>query len=279
MNTELQNKYDKLREIISGFKSVIVAYSGGLDSAFLLYAAAETLGAGNVTAITADSASIPRSELEAAIKFASSLGLQDRHKIIETAELYDPSYAANPTDRCFYCKQELFTRLNDIAKLANGEIVLDGYNADDVGDFRPGRKAAVENSVRSPLFEAGLRKSELRELAKYFELSIWDKPQMACLASRIPYGSQVTKAKLSQVEQAEAYLRELGFVQMRVRHHDKLARIELTVDDINKVITDNLRDRIMDKFRKLGFVWVTLDLAGFRSGSMNEALDGSEKDV
>jgi len=279
MNTDLQNKYDKLRDIIAGMKTVIVAYSGGLDSAFLLYAAADTLGAENVTAITADSASIPRSELEAAKDFASSLGLSERHRIIETAELDDPAYSANPTDRCFFCKQELFTRINDIARLADGETVLDGYNADDVSDFRPGRKAAEENSVRSPLFEAGLRKSEIRELAKHFGLSIWDKPQMACLASRIPYGSPVTKDKLLQIEQAETYLRELGFTQLRVRHHDKLARIELARDDLEKVMTNNIREKIMDRFRRLGFVWITVDLAGFRSGSMNEALDGSEKDV
>ena len=279
MNADLQNKYSKLREIIAGMKTVIVAYSGGLDSAFLLYAASDTLGAENVTAITADSASIPRSELEAAKDFASSLGLGDRHKIIETTELDDPAYQANPTDRCFFCKQELFTRINDIARLADCETVLDGYNADDVGDFRPGRKAAEENSVRSPLFEAGLRKSEIRELAKHFDLSIWDKPQMACLASRIPYGSPVTKEKLLQIEHAETYLRELGFTQLRVRHHDKLARIELTHDDLEKVMTNNIREKIMDRFRRLGFVWITVDLAGFRSGSMNEALDGSEKDV
>jgi len=279
MNTDLQNKYDKLRDIIAGMKTVIVAYSGGLDSAFLLYAAADTLGAENVTAITADSASIPRSELEAAKDFASSLGLSERHRIIETAELDDPAYSANPTDRCFFCKQELFTRINDIARLADGETVLDGYNADDVSDFRPGRKAAEENSVRSPLFEAGLRKSEIRELAKHFGLSIWDKPQMACLASRIPYGSPVTKDKLLQIEQAETYLRELGFTQLRVRHHDKLARIELARDDLEKVMTNNIREKIMDRFRRLGIGWITVDLAGFRSGSMNEALDGSEKDV
>jgi len=279
MKQDLLEKYRKLKEIISGFKTAIVAYSGGLDSAFLLYACVDTLGTEAVTAVTADSESIPRSELEKAHKFAESLGLKDRHRIIKTREIKDPNYAANPLDRCYFCKQELYSRLTDTTVFDNAEVVFDGFNADDVGDFRPGRKAAEKYAIRSPLFEAGLGKTEIRELAKHFGLSIWDKPQSACLASRIPYGSPVTKEKLKQIEMAEEFLRGLGFGQLRVRHHDKLARIELPREDIDNILTDDLREKIDTKFRELGFVWVTLDLAGFRSGSMNEALDRSDKDV
>jgi uncharacterized protein len=279
MKQDLLEKYRKLKEIISGFKTAIVAYSGGLDSAFLLYACVDTLGTEAVTAVTADSESIPRSELEKAHKFAESLGLNDRHRIIKTREIEDPNYAANPLDRCFFCKQELYSRLTDTTVFDNAEVVFDGFNADDVGDFRPGRKAAEKYAIKSPLFEAGLGKTEIRELAKHFGLSIWDKPQSACLASRIPYGSPVTKEKLKQIEIAEEFLRGLGFKQLRVRHHDKLARIELPREDIDTILTDDLREKIYAKFRELGFVWVTLDLAGFRSGSMNEALDRSDKDV
>jgi uncharacterized protein len=279
MKPDILEKYRKLKEIISGFKTAIVAYSGGLDSAFLLYACVDTLGPEAVTAVTADSESYPRSELEKACKFAESLGLKDRHRIIKTREIEDPNYAANPLDRCFFCKQELYGRLTDTTVFNKAEVVFDGFNADDVGDFRPGRKAAEKYAIRSPLFEAGLGKAEIRELAKHIGLSIWDKPQSACLASRIPYGSPVTKDKLEQIETAEEFLRGLGFKQLRVRHHDILARIELPREDIDTILTADLREKIYAKFRELGFVWVTLDLAGFRSGSMNEALDRSDKDV
>jgi len=279
MMQKILAKYEKLKAIIAEFNSAVIAYSGGLDSAFLLYAAIDTLGVEKITAITADSPSYPRAELEAARQFALSLGLGDNHKIVETAEMNDPNYAANPVDRCFFCKKELFTKLTDFAVFESCEVVLDGYNADDVGDFRPGRKAADKFSVRSPLFEAELGKSEIRQLARHFGLSIWDKPQMACLSSRIPYGSPVTPEKLRQVEAAEKYLQELGFRQLRVRHHDKIARIELPVEDIRRVYDQNLHHQITEKFRSLGFVWVTLDLAGFRSGSMNEILEESQKDV
>lgn len=279
MKQELLEKYRKLKEIISGFKTVLVAYSGGLDSAFLLYACVDALGPEAVTAVTADSASYPRSELKKSRQFAESLGLKDNHRIIKTREIEDPSYVANPLDRCFFCKQELYGRLTDTTVFEGAEAVFDGFNAEDVGDFRPGRKAAEKYEIRSPLFEAGLGKQEISELAKHFGLSIWDKPQSACLASRIPYGSPVTKEKLEQIELAEEFLRDLGFGQLRVRHHDKLARIELPREDIDNVLTDDLREKIYARFRELGFVWVTLDLAGFRSGSMNEDLDRSDKDV
>ncbi len=272
MMEELLNKYKKLQHILSGFKSVIVAYSGGLDSAFLLYAAVDTLGTDKVSAITADSPSYPRSELEKAKEFANSLGLGERHRIVKTEELEDPNYASNPVDRCFFCKKELYSRLTESALFGNVDAVLDGFNADDVGDFRPGRKAAEKYSIRSPLFEAGLGKKELRDLAKHLGLEVWDKPQMACLSSRIPYGSPVTREKLERIEKAEEFLRTMGFVQLRVRHHDRLARIELPLEDIKRVYDENLYDKINAEFRKLGFVWVTLDLGGFRSGSMNEVL-------
>jgi len=279
MNQSLKLKYKKLKEIISGFKTVVVAYSGGLDSAFLLYAAVKTLGAENVTAVTADSASYPRSEFEKAVQFAKSLGLLDGHKIINTDELNNPEYSSNPPERCFFCKQELYTRLTELAVFDNIDAVLDGFNADDQGDYRPGRKAADKFSIRSPLFEAELHKDEIRNLAKEFGLEIWDKPQSACLASRIPYGSHITIEKLSQVEKAEEYLRALGFAQLRVRHHDELARIELPHEDIEKIFSAGLYERICKNFRELGFIWVTVDLEGFHSGSMNKALNGRDKDV
>ncbi len=279
MNRDLLQKYEKLKGIIGTFNDVIVAYSGGLDSAFLLYAAVDRLGNDHVTAITADSPSYPLSELEHAREFAAGLGLEGRHRIVETCEIDDPNYSENPVNRCFYCKAELYKRLTEMAVFDDCDAVLDGFNADDVGDFRPGRMAADKFSIRSPLYEAGLHKQELRDLARYFGLSIWNKPQMACLSSRIPYGSPVTKEKLRQVEQAEEFMRSLGFPQMRVRHHDKLARIELPREDIAKIYENVYIDKITERFRELGFVWVTLDLAGFRSGSMNEALKESDKDV
>jgi len=272
-------KYQKLKRIISDFKAVVVAYSGGLDSAFLLYTCVEMLGKDAVRAVTADSESLPRSELKNARRFAESLGIEHRHRVVKTRELENPDYSANPVDRCFFCKRELYSRLLDPAVLEKAEVVFDGFNADDVGDFRPGRRAAEQFSIRSPLFEAGLGKAEIRALAKDFGLSIWDKPQSACLASRIPYGSPVTAEKLGQIEQAEEFLRSLGFRQLRVRHHDGLARIELPGEDLEKAMSDQMRDKINSKFRELGFTWVTLDLAGFRSGSMNEKLNRKDRNV
>lgn len=279
MTRQLSEKYTRLKEIISGFDSVLVAYSGGLDSAFLLFASVESLGAENVYAFTADSPSYPRAELERSRSFAQSLGLGDRYRVISTNEIIDPRYAANSSERCFFCKQELYRRLTEAAVFENVDVVFDGFNADDVGDFRPGRKAAEKFSVRSPLFEAGLTKSDLRQLAKEFELPFWDKPQSACLASRIPYGSPVTVEKLRQVEEAEAYLHSLGFRQLRVRHHDRLARIELMTEELEKIMQPDIRNKVNERFRELGFIWVALDLAGFQTGSMNKALKRSADDV
>lgn len=279
MTREISEKYEKLKDIISGFDSVLVAYSGGLDSAFLLYASVRSLGPENVYAFTADSPSYPRAELERSREFASSLALGDRYRVINTNEIIDPRYASNSGERCFFCKQELYRRLTEAAVFENVDVVFDGFNADDVGDFRPGRRAAEKFSVRSPLYEAGLTKSELRQLAKEFELPFWDKPQSACLASRIPYGSPVTVEKLRQVEEAEKYLYSLGFRQLRVRHHDNLARIELVPDELEKIMQEEIRNKVNERFRELGFIWVALDLAGFHSGSMNKALKRSADDV
>ncbi len=270
-----QEKYRRLQSILTGYRRVIVALSGGLDSSFLLYAAVESVGVGNTLAAIGVSPSLAQSELDQARAFARDLGLSDTHiLLINTEEIADPNYASNPPNRCYFCKSELFHKLNELAAQRDHEIICDGANASDVGDHRPGMKAAADNQVHSPLLEAGLAKEELRALAKEFGLSVWDKPQSACLSSRIPYGSPVTIEKLQQIEAAEAYLKSLGFRQLRVRHHDQLARIELPVDEMIRIINNGIRDQIAMKFRDLGFLFTTIDLAGFKSGSMNIMLKG-----
>lgn len=269
LTPELQNKYDKLLERLSSLRRVVVAFSGGLDSGFLLYAAVKALGKTNVLAVTSDSASLATDDRDYASEFVASIDLQDRHIVIRTAELDDERYASNTTDRCFFCKQELYGKLTGFASEKGYDHVLDGCNASDIGDFRPGRKAASEFSIQSPLLDAGLYKKEIREIARSEGLMIWDKPQAACLSSRIPYGSRVTREKLHMVERAEKHLRELGFRQMRVRHHDMIARIEVEEDDFERISAPEVRAAIIDEFRRIGFVWVTLDLKPFRTGSMN----------
>jgi uncharacterized protein len=272
-------KYEQLKAILSSYQRVIIAFSGGLDSSFLLFAAVDALGKENTMAAIGVSESLARSEFELACKFAGDLGLpEDRIIKIETRELEDPGYVQNSPDRCFFCKSELFQRLNELAEKARHEIVCDGTNASDIGDHRPGMTAAKEKKVKSPLLEAGLTKEEIRQLAKRFGLVVWDKPQSACLASRIPYGSQVTRDKLKQIEQAEEFLRSLGFRQLRVRHHDTVARIELPREDMQKVLSNGTGDRIVERFREIGFFFTTIDLGGFKSGSMNVMLKGENHD-
>jgi pyridinium-3,5-biscarboxylic acid mononucleotide sulfurtransferase len=271
----LKTKYKQLKTILSSYQRVIVAFSGGLDSSFLLFAAVEALGKENTMAAIGVSESLARSEYDLACKFAGGLGLPDSRIIrIATKELEDPGYVQNSPDRCFFCKSELFERLNELAEGSQHEIVCDGANASDVGDHRPGMTAAKEKKVKSPLLEAGLTKDEIRQLAKSFGLAVWDKPQSACLASRIPYGSQVTKDKLKQIEEAEEFLRSLGFRQLRVRHHDTVARIELPQSDMQRVLSNGTGDRIVERFREIGFFFTTIDLGGFKSGSMNVMLKG-----
>lgn len=266
-------KYARLQECLRDCGRVLVALSGGLDSSFLLYAAVDTLGADNCYAAIGDSASLAREELQEAKDFCTRVGLAGDHLLlVETEELNDENYRRNAGDRCFFCKQELYGKLQELAAQLGDVVICDGANASDIGDHRPGMRAAHEAKVRSPLLEAELTKDEIRDLAHDRNLEIWDKPQSACLASRIPYNSEVTLEKLRQVEAAERYLHSLGFRQLRVRHHGTLARIELPVDDLSRLVENGLREQISAHFREIGFLFTTLDLAGFRSGSMNVML-------
>jgi uncharacterized protein len=279
LNSVLHAKFSDLRNRIASYGKVIVAFSGGLDSGFLLHTAVTTLGEDNVLAVTGDSESLSSGDRDYAAKFAKAIGLgEHRHIMITTNELNDDSYASNPQDRCYFCKRELYGSLRALAADRGFEHVLDGCNASDIGDYRPGRRAAAEFSVESPLLEVGLSKDEIRELACSEGLEIWDKPQAACLSSRIPYGQPITAEKLSMIDQAEAYLREIGFRQLRVRHHGQVARIELERHDFVHLLDSGLRDRIIERFREIGFLWVTLDLKPFESGSMNIMIQEGDDD-
>jgi uncharacterized protein len=275
VDPELKAKFDNLLKKIASYERVAVAFSGGLDSGFLLYSAIKALGADNVLAVTGDSESLTRDDRDFTSKFVKDVGVTE-HVVIKTDELGNPDYASNTSERCFFCKQELFGKLCEAAKDRGIDHILDGSNASDIGDHRPGRRAAQEFSVKSPLLEAGLSKDEIREIAKSEGLEIWDKPQAACLSSRIPYGDPITIEKLSEVEQAEKYLREIGFRQFRVRHHDQIARIELESHDFPHLLDSRLRQRVIDRFKEIGFLWVTLDLKPFETGSMNIMIEDDE---
>jgi uncharacterized protein len=268
----LETKLARLQSIIREARPAIVAYSGGVDSTFVAAVARGVLG-DSALAITGVSPSIPPSEVEEAKALARQIGIA--HELIDTREMDDPEYVKNNPDRCFHCKDELYGRLTVIARERGFAAVLDGCNLDDTGDFRPGRRAAAQHGVRSPLLEAGLTKAEIRELSRERDLPTWDKPAMACLSSRIPYGTPVTVEALSSVDQAEAYLRSLGLRQLRVRHHvlpsgDTIARVE--TDDAGTAIALRNREAIAGRLKELGYLYVTLDLAGYRTGSLNEAL-------
>jgi pyridinium-3,5-biscarboxylic acid mononucleotide sulfurtransferase len=279
VQNSVNQKYERLKAILSDYRRVVIAFSGGLDSSFLLYAAVEALGKNNVLAAIGVSPSLARSEYEDALTFAAGLGLPPNQIMqIKTEELDDPRYTENSSERCFFCKLDLFERLNELAEKSHREVVCDGANASDIGDHRPGMVAAREKKVKSPLLEAELTKDEIRELAKQFGLRIWDKPAAACLASRIPYGSPVTREKLQQIEQAESYLRSLGFRQLRVRHHGEVARIELPAEDVTTILSNGLGDKIVERFREFGFFFTAIDLGGFKSGSMNVMLKGEDHD-
>lgn len=264
---DLQEKNKKLGRILRDMEQVIVAFSAGIDSTFVLARAAEELG-DRVLAVTAASETFPERELNEAIELAKQLGA--RHEIIQIVEMENPHFVANNPDRCYHCKAGLYATLTGLAKERKIPWILDGANMDDLGDYRPGRKAAKEYEIRSVLQEAGLYKEEIRQLAREMGLPNWDKPSFACLSSRIPYGQQITLEKVRQLDRGEQVLRDMGFRTLRIRHHDTIARIEVPREEFDKVLSH--ADQITAALKAEGFTYVTLDLEGYRSGSMNEIL-------
>lgn len=266
---ELDRKAAALYGALTELPSIIVAYSGGVDSALLAYAATQVLG-DQALCVTADSPSYPDRHRQMAVALARDFGF--RHEIIHTEEMARPEYRANPANRCYFCKHELYTHLSTLARERGIPIIADGSNADDRGDYRPGRQAAREFGVRSPLDEAELTKDEIRELSRRAGLPTWDEPASACLSSRIPYFSEVTDEKLRMIESAEAVLRDLGFRICRVRHHDTIARLELGAEEMVRATDPETAAAIDQALRDIGYAHVTIDLRGYRLGSLNEAL-------
>ncbi len=266
---ELEQKQERLFADLGKLGGVIVAYSGGTDSAYLAWAAYQVLGEAAI-AITADSPSIPASHKRAAEDFALACGF--RHEYIMTQEFENPDYVKNDKNRCFHCKDELFTRLQAYAARSGHQHIVYGVNLDDLGDYRPGQQAAKLHQVEAPLADALLSKAEIRELSRRAGLSIWDRPASACLSSRVPYGTPVTVETIQKIEQGEESVRALGFRQFRVRFHGDLARIEIAKDELSKALTMEMAQQFSDIFKRLGFLYVTLDLEGYRQGSLNAAL-------
>jgi len=262
-------KEERLRELIGALDSVIVAYSGGVDSSYVAYVANEELGP-RAVCITGQSASLPSYQNAEIKSVVEKFGFH--HEIIRTDELENPNYSANNADRCYFCKDELYNKLEAVARSRGIEHIVDGSTVDDLDDYRPGRQAAKQHAVRSPLIEVGLNKSEVRELSRRATLPTWDKPASPCLSSRIAYGTTVTIERLNKVDRGEEILREFGFREFRVRHHDTLVRLEIAASEMDRVLRKDVVEQLAARFRELGFKYVTLDLQGFRSGSMNEAL-------
>jgi len=271
MSAGAEAKLDRLVELLEGTGSVLVCYSGGIDSAVVLAAAHRALGS-RAIGMTAVSPSLPESEREDAVRIAREIGAE--HRLVESSELERPAYVANGPDRCFHCKSELY----EIAEQKRSEwqlrSIVNGTNVDDLGDYRPGLEAAKLASVRSPFVEAGMTKADVREVAKQLGLRAWDKPAAACLSSRIPYGTSVTPERLQQIGGLEAELRALGFRRSRVRYHDKIARIELDLEDLPRLLAPEIREAVVKAGKTHGFTYITLDLAGYRTGSHNEVLAG-----
>lgn len=267
---ELDSRYRRLQQLLKRYDKVIIAYSGGVDSAFLLKAAVENLGADRVLAVIGVSESLAKSEYKAAQELAARIGAAV--EVVHPQEMSDPDYRSNQAQRCFYCKSQLYQLLRGLAQQKGYEAVLCGTNADDLGDFRPGLQAAKEYQVASPLEEAGLTKADIRQLSKQMGLETWDKPAQPCLASRVPYGMEITPKRLQQIEKGEEFLRGLGLRELRVRHHGELVRIEVPAERITELVTQDRREQIVEFFKEIGFTYVSLDLQGFRSGSGNEVL-------
>ncbi len=266
----LDRKFEQMKDIIRSLERVAVAFSAGVDSTLVLKVAVDVLGSENVTAVTGKSDSLAQAEFDHAVELADLVGAE--HVVIETDEFDNPDYLANPTNRCYFCKTTLYEHLGGFIEERGIKAVINGINADDQGDWRPGIQAAAEHNVRAPAAEAGMTKQDIRDLSKRLGLPTFDKPASPCLSSRVQYGEPITPQKLRMIESCEAFLHELGFGECRVRHHDKLARIEVPPDRIAELAEPELRARIDEHFRSVGYQYVALDIRGFRSGSMNEVI-------